>query len=120
MSQDQLIEERKPKRRERKGAKELLRLGIKVWNYRKDRIPPVEERALRIANEGLDQALKNRQTTASLLDKKVRILDDALRNSGGSYYHKKKLGRKCRNAFGRSHSNIGNTKFLCSAIYYTD
>ena len=39
-----------------KGAKELLRIGLKVWFYRKDRLPPIEERALQIANQGLRDA----------------------------------------------------------------
>jgi signal peptidase I len=80
---------RKPSRRERKGAKELLRIGIKVWLYRKDRLPPIEERALKIANEGLRDACKSKKTTADELEKKARILDEALRKSGSHYYHKK-------------------------------
>ena len=38
-------DERKANRKERKGAKELLRIGNKAWLYRRDRLPPIEERA---------------------------------------------------------------------------
>ena len=80
---------RRANRRERKGAKELLRIGHKAWLYRKDKLTAIEERALKIANSGLHDALKNKRTSADDLEKKARILDDALRNSGGLYYHKK-------------------------------
>ncbi|MDG1173443.1 MAG: signal peptidase I [Opitutales bacterium] len=80
---------RKANRRERKGAKELLRIGLKVWFYRNDRLPPIEERALQIANHGLRDALKAKDISSQELEKKARILDEALRKSGGSYYHKK-------------------------------
>ena len=36
-------DERKANRKERKGAKELLRIGNKAWLYRRDRLPPIEE-----------------------------------------------------------------------------
>jgi signal peptidase I len=80
---------RRPSRRERKGAKELLRIGIKAWSYRKDRLPPIEERALNIANQGLKDALQDKNISARELEVKARILDEALRKSGGQYYHKK-------------------------------
>jgi len=82
-------QKRKASRRERKGAKELLRIGIKVWSYRKDRLPPIEERALKIANLGLKEILKNKYSTAEELEKKARVLDEALNKSGGHYYHRK-------------------------------
>lgn len=81
--------ERKASRRERKGAKELLRIGNKAWLYRGDRLPPIEERALNIANQGLREALSNKDCSARELDKKAHLLDNALRKSGGHYYHKK-------------------------------
>lgn len=80
---------RKPKRREYKTAKELLRTGTKVWLYKKDRLPPIEERALKIAIDGLKDALKEKNSPAEVLEKKARILDEALRKSGGHFYHKK-------------------------------
>ena len=80
---------RRPSRRERKGAKELLRIGFKAWSYRKDRLPPIEERGLNIANEGLKDALKDKNISAKELEIKARRLDEALRKSGGHYYHKK-------------------------------
>ena len=82
-------EDRRANRREKKGAKELLRIGLKVWFYRKDRLPPIEERALQIANQGLRDAIKTKAISSKELEKKARILDDALRKSGGHYYHKK-------------------------------
>ncbi len=90
-SPDQIVSsnDRTANRRERKGAKELLRIGIKVWLYRKDRLPPIEERALKIANDGLRETLKIKKIPAHELDKRARILDEALRKSGSHYYHKK-------------------------------
>ena len=82
-------EDRRANRREKKGAKELLRIGLKAWLYRKDRLPPIEERALQIANQGLRDAIKTKAISSKELEKKARILDDALRKSGGHYYHKK-------------------------------
>ena len=55
-------------RRERKGAKELLRIGLKVWLYRNDKLAPIEERALKIANDGLHQMLKAKSTAARELE----------------------------------------------------
>ena len=83
------MNQKKPTRRERKGAKELLRLGLKVYDYRKDRLSPVEARGLNQANQGLKTILKDRATTSELLENKARLLDEALRKSGGHYYHKK-------------------------------
>ena len=82
-------DERKANRKERKGAKELLRIGNKAWLYRRDRLPPIEERALNIANQGLRESLQDKGCSVQELDKKARILDNALRKSGGNYYHKK-------------------------------
>lgn len=83
------MNQKKPTRRERKGAKELLRLGLKVYDYRKDRLSTVEARGLSQANQGLKTTLKDRATTSELLENKARLLDEALRKSGGYYYHKK-------------------------------
>jgi signal peptidase I len=76
-------------RREKKGAKELLSLGLKVYAFRQDRLPAVEARGLNLANEGLREALQERKVSSEKLEKKARILDEALRKSGGHYYHKK-------------------------------
>jgi len=65
---NKLDQKRKASRRERKGAKELLRIGQKVWLYRKDKLPAIEERALQIANTALYDALKDKTTTADLLE----------------------------------------------------
>ena len=88
MSQES-INYKRPNRREKKGAKELLRLGLKVYDYRKDRLSPVATRGLNQANNALKVALKDRQVTSELLESKARLLDEALRKSGGHYYHKK-------------------------------
>ena len=89
---------RKPNRRECKAAKELLRTGTKVWLYKKDKLAPIEERALRIALDGLKDALKEKNTPAEVLEKKARILDEALRKSGGHFYHKKNWVEKSRSS----------------------
>ena len=81
--------DRKANRRERKGAKELLRIGQKVWFYRKDKLPPIEARALKIALEGVTIALGDKKVRSGELENKARSLDDSLRNSGGHYYHKR-------------------------------
>ena len=52
---------RKPNRRECKAAKELLRTGTKVWLYKKDKLAPIEERALKIALDGLKDALNEKK-----------------------------------------------------------
>jgi len=83
------MNQKKPTRRERKGAKELLRLGLKVYDYRNDRLSPVEARGLNQANQGLKTSLKDRSASSELLENKARLLDEALRKSGGYYYHKK-------------------------------
>jgi len=85
----QVNADRPAKRREKKGAKELLDIGLKVWHFKKDRLSAVEERALKLANEGVSEALKDRRVMVSKLEQKARHLDEALRNSGGFYYHKK-------------------------------
>lgn len=80
---------RKPSRRERKAAKELLRMGIKVWRYRSDELPAEEESNLLLATKELQGALQDRSSTGRVLQEKATLLENALRKSGGAYYHKK-------------------------------
>ena len=50
--------ENKATRTQRKGAKEILRLGNKALAYRKDLLSPEESEQLENANANLNQVLK--------------------------------------------------------------
>ena len=110
--------QRKPNRRERKTAKELIRTGTKVWLYKKDKLPPIEERALKIAIDGLRDVLNKRNTLAEILEKKARILDEALRKSGGQFYHKKNWVENVEMLLVAAIVILGIRSFFCSALYY--
>ena len=68
------ITNRKASRRERKGAKELLRVGLKVWLYKKDCLSPIEQRGLSIANQSLKEALRTKNITAQELESDLALI----------------------------------------------
>ena len=81
--------ENKATRTQRKGAKEILRLGNKALAYRKDLLSPEESEQLENANANLNQVLKAKPIISSNLEDAAQKVDEALRNSGGLYYQKK-------------------------------
>ena len=81
--------ENKATRTQRKGAKEILRLGNKALAYRKDLLSPEESEQLENANANLNQVLKAKPIISSNLEDAAQKVDEALRNSGGLYYRKK-------------------------------
>ena len=79
----------KATRSQKKGAKEILRLGQKVYDYRKDILSATDADNLQSANQGLKEALSQKPISGSLLEGKAKKVDDQLQKSGDSYYHKK-------------------------------
>ena len=79
----------KATRSQRKGSKEILRLGQKVYDYRKDLLSNEDAQALRLVNEELKKALSEKPLSGTLLEEKANKVDDQLRKSGDLYYHKK-------------------------------
>lgn len=79
----------KATRSQKKGAKEILRLGRKVYDFRKDLLEDVEARNLNVANDELERLLKQKSVSGPLLEEKAKALDIQLQKSGDFYYHKK-------------------------------
>lgn len=84
-----MMTSQKATRRQCKGAKEILRLGLKVLAYRKDLLPNQDAIALDQANNELAKTLKIKPVLSDELEEKAKKVDAALQKSGGLYYHKK-------------------------------
>jgi hypothetical protein len=81
-------EPKKATRSQKKGAKEILRLGEKALSYRKDLLAPDKATDLETAVTELKVALKGKPLLIDDLEKKAENLDIQLKESGGLYYHK--------------------------------
>ena len=79
----------KATRSQKKGAKEILRLGQKVYDYRKDILSATDADNLQSANQELKEALSQKPISGPLLEEKAKKVDEQLQKSGDSYYHKK-------------------------------
>ena len=66
-----------------------MRLGQKVYDYRKDILSAADADNLQSANQGLKEALSQKPISGPLLEEKAKKVDDQLQKSGDSYYHKK-------------------------------
>ena len=80
---------KKATRLQRKGAKEILRLGEKAFSYRKDLLSQDEAEELESSNLALAKILKTKPILFEELDNSAKRVDQALQKSGGLYYHKK-------------------------------
>ena len=78
----------KATRSQKKGAKEILRLGRKVYDFRKDLLEDVDARNLNVANDELERLLKQKSVSGPLIEEKAKALDIQLQKSGDFYYHK--------------------------------
>ena len=81
--------EKKATRSQKKGAKEILRLGLKALSYRQDILPLDEVDALSSSSGALQESLSTKAVTSDELEEKAKAVDEALQKSGGLYYHKK-------------------------------
>jgi len=79
----------KATRNQKKGSKEILRLGQKVYDYRKDLLSEDDARNLESANAGLKKALAEKPLSGPQLEEKAKEVDIQLQKSGDLYYHKK-------------------------------
>ena len=84
-----MISEKKATRSQKKGAKEILRLGLKALAYRRDLLPQDEVEELESASRTLRESLAVKSVTGDELEEKAKSVDKALQKSGGLYYHKK-------------------------------
>jgi signal peptidase I len=84
-----MTSEKKATRSQKKGAKEILRLGLKTLSYRCDLLPQDEVDTLRSTTTALQESLSVKSVTGGELEKKAKAVDEALQKSGGLYYHKK-------------------------------
>jgi signal peptidase I len=84
-----MISEKKATRSQKKGAKEILRLGLKALSYRRDILPQDEVDALSSTSRALQESLAVKSVTGGELEEKAKAVDKALQKSGGLYYHKK-------------------------------
>ena len=84
-----MTSEKKATRSQKKGAKEILRLGLKALAYRRDLLPAKEAERLEETTQALRESLSQKPVTGSELEEKAKAVDEALQKSGGLYYHKK-------------------------------
>ena len=76
-------------RSQKKGAREILRLGEKALAYRRDILTEDQEKKLEVSVSELTGVLKSKPVLISELEQKAEELDNQLKESGGLYYHKK-------------------------------
>ena len=79
----------KAKRSQKKGAKEILRLGEKALDYRRDILSIDQVERLESATSELKSVLSDKIIYISDLEEKAEKVDSELKKSGGLYYHKK-------------------------------
>jgi len=84
-----MTSEKKATRSQKKGAKEILRLGLKALSYRRDLLPQDEVDALSSSCRALRESLSVKSVTGGELEERAKAVDKALQKSGGLYYHKK-------------------------------
>ncbi len=84
-----MTSEKKATRSQKKGAKEILRLGLKALSYRRDLLSKDELDALISSCGALQESLSTKSITGRELEEKAQLVDEALQKSGGLYYHKK-------------------------------
>ena len=81
----------KASRLQRKGAKEILRVGQKALAYRKDLLTNDQSQRLDQANQKLLGVMRSKPVLSDLLEEGAKEVDKALQESGGLYYHKKSV-----------------------------
>lgn len=79
----------KAKRSQKKGAKEILRLGEKALDYRRDILSTDQVTRLESATAELKNVLGNKTIYIDELEEKAEKVDIELKESGGLYYHRK-------------------------------
>ena len=84
-----MTEKIKAKRSQKKGAKEILRLGEKALDYRRDILSSDQVTRLESATNELKKVLGNKVIYIDELEEKAEKVDIELKESGGLYYHKK-------------------------------
>ena len=84
-----MIENKKATRSQKKGAKEILRLGEKALAYRRDILKPEKVTSLENAIFDLKTVLKSKPIFFAELEQKAENLDNQLKESGGLFYHRK-------------------------------
>ncbi|MDA0723263.1 MAG: signal peptidase I [Verrucomicrobia bacterium] len=73
----------------RKGAKEILRLAQKAFDYRRDLLPDEDVEKFENRLVGLDKAIREKTVTTAELEEKATDLYEISDKCGGDYYHKK-------------------------------
>ena len=81
----------KASRMQRKGAKEILRVGQKALAYRKDLLTNDQKQRLDQANQKLLGVMRSKPVLSDPLEEGAKEVDQALQESGGLYYHKKSV-----------------------------
>ena len=84
-----MTSEKKATRSQKKGAREILRLGLKALAYRHDLLPAEEAERLKQTTQDLRESLSQKSVSGKELEDKAKAVDEALQKSGGLYYHKK-------------------------------
>jgi len=79
----------KASRSQRKGAREILRLGEKALAYRRDILTQDQVEKLEVSVFELSRVLKSKPVLINELEEKAEAVDNQLKESGGLYYHRK-------------------------------
>ena len=79
----------KASRSQRKGAREILRLGEKALAYRRDILTQDQVEKLEVSVFELSRVLKSKPVLINELEENAEAVDNQLKESGGLYYHRK-------------------------------
>ena len=73
-----MISEKKATRSQKKGAKEILRLGLKALSYRRDLLSQDDMEALDSSTTKLQESLSSKFVSGRDLEEKAMAVDEAL------------------------------------------
>jgi len=109
----------KAKRSQKKGAKEILRLGQKALDYRRDILSTDQVTRLESATAELKNVLGNKTIYIDELEEKAEKVDIELKESGGLYYHKKGWVENVEMLMVAAIVVIGIRSFFFTAFHYS-
>ena len=89
----------KATRSQKKGAKEILRLGRKVYDFRKDLLEDADADNLQSANHELKEALSQKTYIWTIFEEKAKKVDDTACKSLETFITTKNRGLKMWKCF---------------------
>jgi hypothetical protein len=114
-----MSEKIKAKRSQKKGAKEILRLGQKALDYRRDILSSEQVDGLETSLKELREVLGKKLILIDELEEKAEKVDLELKKSGGLYYHKKGWVENIEMLMVAAIVVIGIRSFFFTAFYHS-